>query len=93
MRISDKKIDRIAKKLLELIEKDKNLKLLVDSTTIEAQIKAIIIEDLKEEDLIEDEAKKILDQHANIISGQNIDYLALLNKTKRQIAKQKGFVL
>ncbi len=93
MRISDKKIDRITKKLLELISKDKNLKQLVDSTTIEAQIKAIIIEDLKEEDLIEEEAKKILEQHANIISGQNIDYLALLNKTKRQIARQKGFVL
>lgn len=93
MRISEKKINRITQKILELIEKDKNLKLLADTATIEAQIKSIIIEDLKLEDVIEEEAKKILDQHANIISGQNIDYMALLNKTKRQIAKQKGFVL
>ena len=93
MRISDKKINRITRKIMELLQHDKNVRVLGDIATIEAEIKSIIITDLKEEDIIEEEAKKILEQHANIIAGENIDYMALLNRTKRQIAKQRGFVL
>jgi len=93
MRISDKKINRITQNILDLIQSDKNVKVLADKLTLEAVIKSVIMADLKEEDLIEEEAKRLLDQHANIIAGGNMDYQSLLNKTKRQIARQKGFIL
>ncbi len=93
MRISDKKINRITKNILAFLENDKETRILGDMATIEAEIKSIIITDLKEEDIIEEEAKKILEEHSNVIAGENIDYMALLNRTKRQIARQRGFVL
>ena len=93
MRISEKKINRICKKIRVLLEKDKNIKLLSDPNTIEAEIKSVLLADLREEDEIEEEAKRILEQHSMLISSENIDYQALLNKAKNQVAKQKGFVL
>jgi hypothetical protein len=93
MRISEKKVNRISKKILEMLQKDKSVRLLSDLNTIEAEIKSVIFEDLKEEDVIEEQAKLILDQHSNALAGENIDYMAILNRIKRQIAKEKGFVL
>lgn len=93
MRISEKKINRITRQIVETLSKDKNVKLQTDLNTLEAEIKFVILEDLKEEDAIEEEAKKILEKHSNIIARENVDFQTLLNKAKTQIARQRGFVL
>ena len=93
MRISEKKVNRIVKKVADLFESDKNVKCRADRVTLEAEIKSVILADLQIEDQIEEEAKQILEKHARLMQIENIDYQAMLIKTKLQIARQKGFVI
>jgi hypothetical protein len=93
MRISEKKVNRIVKKVADLIESDNKVKCRADRITLEAEIKSVILADLQIEDQIEEEAKQILEKHARLMQIENIDYQAMLIKTKLQIARQKGFVI
>ena len=93
MRISEKKVNRLVKKIADFLESDDKVKCRADRITLEAEIKSVILADLQMEDEIEEEAKQVLEKYARLMQIENIDYQAMLIKTKIQIAKQKGFVI
>ncbi len=95
MRISEKKINRMTRNILDAIMKDENVRKLGDSATIEAEIKAVIVADLKMEDAIEEEARQRLDDKLNnsILNRNSMDYQHLLRKTIQLIAREKKFTI
>jgi len=95
MRISEKKINRMTRNILDAIMKDENVRKLGDAATIEAEIKAVIVADLKMEDAIEEEARQRLDDKLNnsILNRNSMDYQHLLRKTIQLIAREKKFTI
>jgi len=95
MRISEKKINRMTRNILDAIMKDENVRKLGDSAAIEAEIKAVIVADLKMEDAIEEEARQRLDDKLNnsILNRNSMDYQHLLRKTIQLIAREKKFTI
>jgi hypothetical protein len=93
MHISEKKINRISRQIAETLIKDTTLRKMADQATMEAEIKAVIMADLKEEEAIEEKARKLLEAHSNRISMTGMDYQELLRKAIRQIAREQNFTL
>ena len=95
MRISEKRINRIARKVTELLMQDKETRKLVDAAVLESEVKVVIYADLREEDAIEEEAKKLLEDELNrtIFNKDLMDYQALLRRAIKQVAREKDFIL
>ncbi len=93
MRLSEAKITYLASKIAELLAKTPPVELLVQTNAIEPVIKDTIIFDLKREDDLEKEAVQLLAQHRDELDQADIDYRAMLTKTKLLLAKKNGIVL
>ena len=93
MRFSERKINRVAKKVREALMSDPQLKRFGDDAAFEAEIKAVIMANLREEEEIEEQAKKLLEQYSNQIDVNGMDYHNLLRRSINQIARERKFIL
>jgi hypothetical protein len=93
MRLSEPKIAYLASKIAEVLLKEPQVKLLAPANAIDPAVKEAILFDLKREDALEQEAVQLLAQHRDELEHEDIDYRAMLTKTKLLLAKQKGIVL
>jgi hypothetical protein len=93
MRLSEQKIAYFTSKIADLLAKTPQVKLLAQTNAIEPVIRETIIFDLRREDALEQEAVQLLAQHRDEVDQADIDYRAILTKTKLMLAKQKGIVL
>ncbi len=93
MHISEKKINRMSRQIAEALMKDTTIRKMADQAAMEAEIKAVIVADIKQEEVIEEKARKLLEAHSNMISMNGMDYQELLRKAIRQIAREEHFIL
>lgn len=93
MRLKPEKIDSLSQKVATALKTHKRAELLVSQDLIEGAIRRIIQEDLKREMLLEKEAEEILRQHKMAIDRQNMSYNTLLDRTKKELARQRKIVL
>lgn len=93
MRLKPDKIDSLAHKIAAALKYHKRAELLVAQDHIEGAIKRVIQEDLKREMALEKEAEEILRQHKMTIDRQNMSYNTLLDRTKKELARQRKIVL
>ncbi|MDO9694823.1 MAG: DUF507 family protein [Candidatus Latescibacteria bacterium] len=93
MRLSPNKIEFLAEKLLEMIERDSRLHIQTNSDLVYRAIADTIYDDMRTEDQIETEVEELLKQHLGEIRAMEMDYGALRAKMKREIARKQGFVL
>ena len=93
MRLKAEKIDSLAEKVASALKSHKRAELLVAQDQIEGAVRRIITEDLKREMALEKEAEEILRQHKMSIDRQNMSYNTLLERTKKELARQRKITL
>lgn len=93
MRLKPEKIESLAGKLTAALQAHKRAELLVPQDQITGTVRRLITEDLQREDRLEKEAEEILRQHQMAINRQNMSYNTLLDRTKKELARQRKIVL
>jgi len=56
-------------------------------------VENVILADLELEDLLEEEARELLNQHYEQVRASGAEYHELLRKIKQKLAKDKGIIL
>ena len=92
MRLKPEKIEDLANKILQGFKADSDVLIRGAENDVLHEIKSVITMDLKREDDIEEEARKILQLHLKRIYRDDISFSDLLRKAKRQMAKERGLV-
>jgi hypothetical protein len=93
MRLKAEKIDSLAHKVANALKNHKRAELIVAQVQVEGAVRRIITDDLKREMALEKEAEEILRQHKMAIDRQNMSYNTLLEKTKKELARQRKITL
>jgi hypothetical protein len=93
MRLRSEKIDHLAKVITASLGTSPEIKLNETPEHVIGLIRQIITEDMKAEDAIEEDARKLLDQHKAEIERKGAQYDKLLQKAKAQLAKDRKMVL
>jgi hypothetical protein len=93
MRFSQEKVKDLARQIADALSEHPSVTLAESETALAVEIGSVILDDLQEEDDIDAEAEALLRKHAADIEAQDLDVEALRLKFRRQIARQRGFVL
>ncbi|MDD5771962.1 MAG: DUF507 family protein [bacterium] len=93
MRINEDKIVNMGKEIALKMQGYKGITLNATLDVLQTKISGVILENMKQEDDIDKEAKMIIEQHQKEIKDGSIDHYSLLKKVKDRLVKQKGFVI
>ena len=93
MRLKPAKIDHLANKIFDSLAENEELKLVEGRDKFLILIRQVIADDLKAEDDIEEEARRMLDEHIDQIRSKGVSYEQLLLKAKRKLAQERKIVL
>ncbi len=93
MRLKPEKIESLARKVAASLKAHKRAEIIAPIDQIEGTVRRLIQEDLKREDDLEKEAEQILSQHKMNIDRQNMSYNTLLDRTKKELARQRKITL
>ncbi len=91
MRMKKEQVQKLANKIFRVLKEKDQLVMRVSENKIIEKINDVILADLRAEDDIEVEARKILDKYK--ASGENIDERQMLLMIKKQLVKEKKLVL
>ena len=64
-----------------------------DEPRVRGALQKLIVENLQTEDQLDAEARELLQGYARDIREKGLDYRQLFNKTKEELARDRGFVL
>jgi hypothetical protein len=93
MRLSPKKIESLSKAICRSLEANPDLEFAESADKVQVLIRRVIAEDMRLEEEIEEEARKLLEQHKGEIDRKGASYDALLRKAKAKIAQERKVVL
>ena len=93
MRLSPNKIDFIAEKVLEMLERAPEIHIQTNPDLVYRVIADTFFDDMRAEEEIDAEVDELLKEYRGEIQAMDMDYGALRAKMKREIAKKKGFIL
>ena len=93
MRLKAEKIDQISHLIYESLSTNEGASVNEDSSTIINLVRQVITDDLEAEDEIEEEARRLLEDHMDTIRAKSVSFDNLLRKTKRKIANERKMVL
>lgn len=93
MRLSPKRIETLARVICRSLEQSSELQLVESPEKATQLIRQVIAEDIRLEEEIEDEARRLLDEHKNEIDRKGASYDSLLRKTKSRLAQERKMVL
>jgi hypothetical protein len=92
MRLRPERIDAMAQRITAAMKAVPRITV-KDPDRLQGIIRRIITEDMRREVALEKEAEEILRQHQQAITMQGLSYNTLLEKTKRELARQKKIIL
>ena len=92
MRLRKDQIQKISEKVLAHLQKNKLMVAKAEPSVLLQKIEQVITANFQAEDRLEEEAKKLMDQFRRQISGA-VNEHELFQKIKKQLAKDKKFVL
>lgn len=93
MRLKPEKIEQLAGLVHDTLARTEGLKLQGTRDDITFVIRQAIADDLKAEEEIEAEARKILEKHEQEMQRTGISFEQMLRKTKDKLARDRGMVL
>ncbi len=93
VRLSPNKIDFLAEKVLEMIEKAPDLHIQTNADLVYRVIADTFFDDMRAEEDLDAEVDELLAEYRGEIQAKDMDYGALRAKMKREIAKKRGFTL
>jgi len=86
-------IDFLSKRIVEHLEEKGHLQAKVDPSEVQAYIAQVIIDDLKIEDDLDAEVRKILEGYTQQMRQQNIQYHEMFQMIKRKLIKERNLVI
>jgi len=93
VRLSPNKIDFLAEKVLEMIERSPSVHIQTNPDLVYRVVADTFYDDMRAEEALDEEVDELLKQHRGEIQAMDMDYGALRAKMKREIAKKRGFTL
>lgn len=93
MRLSDRKIEAMAVKLLRWMEENRDIQFLGSADSIRA---AIIDEFRQEKELereLDDEVDRIMSQNESRMRLEGVDTWVMRKKVRQQLARERGIIL
>ncbi len=91
MKIKPEQVDRLADRLLKNCRAKDLIILKTDEGTVRKRIAQIITQNFREEEAIEEEARKMLDSLAG--QTKTMDQHKMFLMIKQKLAEKKGFIL
>jgi len=91
MKIKPEHIDRLVDQLLRRYRSKDLMVMKADEARIRARMTEIIARNFHEEEIIEDEARKMLASHAG--QAKEIDPYKMFVLLKQKLAEKRGFIL
>jgi hypothetical protein len=88
--------DAIAERMADAVVKRlafKKVAEIKDEPAARAVVRHIVLENLTAEEKLEEDARKLLLEHAKQIKDVAVDYRQLLTKVKEKLARERGFVI
>ena len=64
-----------------------------DEAAARAAVRRVVLDNLAAEDKLDEDARKLLLEHAKQIKDVAVDYRQLLGKVKEKLARERGFVI
>lgn len=93
MRLSPTKIEYLADRIVTMMQEDGKIHLTSHVETVWKTVADSIFANMREEEAIEDEVDKLIEQHRGEIRTMEMDVGDLRRKFKREVARKRGFVL
>jgi len=93
MRLSPRKIHSLAEKVVAMFEADPEAEFLTSIPEAQSAVAAAITEDFEEEDAIDEEVDRMMEQYRMQIETERLDVETMRRRFKDQIAKRRGFVV
>ncbi len=91
MKIKGEQLDRLVDHLLKAYRAKNLVNLKTKESDIKTKIKDIIAQNFHEEEIIEEEARKLMASHAGQV--REMDHYKMFVLIKQKLAKKKGFIL
>jgi hypothetical protein len=93
MKLSDRKIESLADKIVAWIEKSPDVEMLVGAATIRAAIIEEFQDEKTAERQLELDVDRILEQNETRMRLEGIDSWVMRKKIRQQLARERGIVL
>lgn len=93
MRLTQNKIEFLAEKMLDMLERDPAVHIQTNPDLVYRVIADTIYDDMMAEEAIDAEVDKLLKQHQGEINAMDMDYGSLRAQMKREIARKQRFIL
>lgn len=92
MRLRKKQIESISENIVEELLRESSI-MCKDVEELKASIRRQITEDLMVEDKLNDEVRKILDEHSSQIRQGSIEYHKMFRLVKEKLARERKIIL
>jgi len=86
-------IESLSKRILEQLVQKNYLRLCVDAKIVHGRIIHTIMDDLKVEEDLDAEVRKILEGYAQQMRQQNIAYHDMFQMVKRKLIKERNLII
>ena len=93
MRLSNRKIEHLGKRILKLMQEDPRVHPAGNTDLVLRAVEDAIADNMRLEDEIDQEVERLLAQNVNEIRAMEMDVGALRAKMKRELARKRKFVL
>ncbi len=93
MRLSNRKIEHLGKRILKLMQEDPNIHAAGNTDLVLRAIEDAMVDNMRAEEEIDQEVEKLLAENVNEIRAMEMDVGALRSKMKRELARKRRFVL
>ena len=90
MRLRDEKIASLAAQMLEDLKANADVQLVAEESEVLHKMRRVFTEDLKAEDALDEEVRKILSKHIDRIHREGLDYSILFRRTKQKLIRERG---
>jgi hypothetical protein len=92
MRISQKFVESIVSEIVKELLQKKMIEV-SDYTVLQEKLVSVVIDDLMVEDKLDDEVRKIMEQHADVIRSSNVEYHEMFKTIKKKLVKERKIIL
>ena len=92
MRLSEKKVDYLCRKIYEDLAQSKHCTVNRAQTHVIEALKKTLMDDLKMEDALDAEVEEILEKHKDEMRARGVDYHTMFKKTKSMLARERKLV-
>ena len=92
MKLRAGRIEIIAKEILNILEMENFIEIIDRNEAFNA-ITNVIVEDLQQEDRLDEEVKEILEQFADKMDQDRIQYYQMFKMVKEKLVKERNLIL